>query len=37
MEALSILGSFFIGVGLLLASVAFLWWVSIYDKIHSDK
>ena len=37
MDKLYMLGIFFVGVGILLASVGFLWWCSIYEKIHLPK
>jgi len=37
MEKLYMLGIFFVGVGILLSGVGFLWWCSIYEKIHLQK
>jgi hypothetical protein len=37
MNILYILGIFFIGLGVFFAGVGFLWWCSIYEKIHLSK
>lgn len=37
MHTLYILGIFFIGLGIFFAGVGFLWWCSLYEKIHLQK
>ena len=37
MEALVPLGIFLACLGVLLAGLGFLWWCSIYEKIHMTK
>ena len=37
MDKLYLLGIFFIGLGVFFAGIGFLWWCSIYEKIHSPK
>jgi hypothetical protein len=37
MNILYILGIFFIGLGVFFAGVGFLWWISLYEKIHLPK
>ncbi len=37
MNILYTLGIFFIGLGVFFAGVGFLWWCSLYEKIHFPK
>ncbi len=37
MENLITLAIFLAGIGILLAGVAAIWWVTIYDRINSPK
>lgn len=37
MDKLYLLGMFFLGLGVFLGGIGFLWWISVYEKIHSKK
>ncbi len=37
MDKLYVLGIFFIGLGIFLASLGFFWWCSLYEKINLKK
>jgi len=36
-ETLAHFGMFMAGIGVLLASLGFFWWVSLYDKVKLPK